>query len=335
MQIGDILNWPKQTINRTTLWYGAARRANTRRDIVVALASTAVLLAVLVTSASHSRMVDGTAQDRRQQSDIYASMLLAAGQNPGQRLPTPGLVNRLAANGQQVPGAGLEDVTRNNSKNLWSHCIMDSIVTPSQLIGPTEISPVVLPDTDYDYSKYNPAADVFWDDSFSAQISGSGGVKCNTSFANLAVIGLRKRLVWWRPYAPTPGMHAVLGTRSWQIWSEANPMNGDAYTKSPTLLLHGPPNRWFGNIVYIDGHAELEADSRGESTFTCGNAPVQVELMHFAEWGNDGVGCFPSSGPGAGPGTPNGATSGDTWLGIFPNNVTATAMIPAFDMLLP
>lgn len=112
-------------------------------------------------------------------------------------------------------------------------------------------------------------------------------------------------------------------------------MNGDAYTKSPTLLLHGPPNRWFGNIVYIDGHAELEADSRGDSTFTCGNAPIQVELMHFCEWGNDGVGCFSLSGPGAGPGTPNGATSGDTWLGIFPNNVTATAMIPAFDFLLP
>lgn len=181
-------------------------------------------------------MVDGTAQDRRQQSDIYAGMLVAAGQNPGQRLPTPGLVNRLAANGQQIPGAGLEDASKNNSKNLWSHCVMDSIVTPSQLIGPTEVSPTVVPDSDYDYSKYNPAADVFWDDSFSAQISGSGGAKCNTSFANLAIIGLRKRLVWWRPYAPTPGSHAVLGTRAWQITSEVSPMNGDAYTRSPTLL---------------------------------------------------------------------------------------------------
>jgi hypothetical protein len=319
---------PSDTTPRVSLGFA-------RLDVLVVLACACCAASLVITSASHSRMIDGTTLDRQQLTAIYAGMLVAAGQTSGHRLPTPGLVNRLAVNGQQIPGSGMEDVSRNNSRYLWSHCIMDGITTPAHLIGPTEVSPVVVPDSNYDFTKYNPAADVFWDDGFTTQISGSGGQTCNTSYANLAVIGLRKRFVWWRPLSPLPGMHAILGTRAWQITSEASPMAGDAYRKSPTLLLHGPPDRWFGNIVYIDGHAGLESDSLGESTFTCGNTEVRQDLLHFQEWGNDGVGCYSIVGAGAGPGTPNGAACGDTWLGIFPNNATATAMIPSYDALLP
>jgi hypothetical protein len=151
----------------------------------------------------------------------------------------------------------------------------------------------------------------------------------------LAIIGLRKNLVWFKAFSPDGGQRGMIGNRAWQITSEANPVAGDAFTKSPTLRLHQDEKNWEGNIVYTDGHGSMAEGPFGEVQYRCGNSELKKDLLHLCEWGNDGVGCYSSQGPGAGPGTPNGATGGDTWLGIFPNNVTATAMIPAFDALLP
>jgi hypothetical protein len=197
------------------------------------------------------------------------------------------------------------------------------------------VNPIVTEYKTYDFSQYAPAQDKYWDEGFSAQIAGTGGTVCNTSYAHLAIIGLRKQLVWFKAFAPDGGQRGMIGNRSWQITSESNPVSGTQFTLSPTLRLHGDDKNWEGNVVYTDGHGTMAEGPFGETQYRCGNSELKKDLLYFPEWGNDGVGCYSSSGPGAGPGTPNGATSGDTWMGIFPNNVTATAMIPAYDALLP
>jgi hypothetical protein len=273
-----------------------------------------------------------TEQDAVQQQTIHAAMVRDSNGNPGGRLPTPGLINRLASNGQQVPGEGEEDYSQNRTQNLYSACIARGLFGPQILVGATEVNPVVEAYTSYNYNAYRPDADSYWDPQFQARIDGVAGTsKSHTSFAHQLLCGLRKD-VYWRGTADAN--RPLISTRG----CRNGIASGDSYVQSPTLRLHGAPDSWEGNVCYGDNHVELATSfTPPRSTCACGtyNSGAATPDNLFRCGGTlpaefTGNGCVDVSSGNA----PQPWTGMDAMLGIHPNTSTRYLTIPVYDSLL-
>jgi hypothetical protein len=170
-------------------------------------------------------------------------------------MPTPGLIDRLAFNGVEEPGRGAEDESQNSSARLHSACLMQNYYSPALCVGPTEPSGRVAVKDDYNYELYNviPSVDMYWDDSFEANLASL----CNTSYASMPIAGDRKKRQW----------KETLDSQ-WPILSNRGVKDGsltDAdYNKSITLQIHGGRNEWLGNICYNDNHMEVSKTFKPE-----------------------------------------------------------------------
>jgi hypothetical protein len=148
---------------------------------VMAASAVGVLLVSITVPVTHRVWLAGTTeQDAAQQQAIHAAMVRDSNGNPGGRLLTPGLINRLSYNGQQVPGEGEEDYAQNKTQNLYSACIARGLFGPQILVGATEVNPVVEAYTSYNYNAYRPDADSYWDPQFQARIDGVAGTGAKT-----------------------------------------------------------------------------------------------------------------------------------------------------------
>lgn len=260
-------------------------RGFTLVELLVVIAIIALLIGLLLPALAKARASARTVKDSSQINQIHKGMLIYANSNRDNELPIPGKIFPVwyELDGTEYVGRyGEERDIVNNAHNLYSVCIAQEFFKPEILIGPTEVNDRVTQDEDYDYSIYRPAAQSYWDPSFTAQISkhGSnhgdqsvlsswGGLErpdeCNTSYAHLAIHGSvreagpnnsitmypnLRRARYWVNYSRT-GV-PVLGTRG--------PLKGDnktrLYTDSPTLQLHGPSAEWYGNVCYADNHME-------------------------------------------------------------------------------
>lgn len=301
---------------------------------VITASSVGVLLLSVAVPVGHAVRVAGTTeQDATQQQTIHAAMVRDSKGNPGERLPTPGLINRLPYNGQQVPGEGGEDYAQNKTQNLYSACIARGLFGPQILVGATEVNPVVEAYTAYNYNAYRPDADSYWDPMLQARIDAvpSSTNKSHTSFAHQLLCGLRKE-VYWRGTADAN--RPLISTRG-----TMNGVNsGDSFVRSPTLRLHGPPDSWEGNVCYGDNHVEY-ATSFYPPRSTCGcgtynaGAVTPDNLFRCA-------GTTPSEFTGSGcvelgpTGAPYSWAGMDAMLGIHPHSATRYIVIPVYDSLI-
>ena len=64
---------------------------------------------------------------------------------------------------------GGRDIFEDTTANLYSYLVMQRYITPDQLVSPADF--VTDPDQDYDWTLYNPRERVYWDPSFSADLS--------------------------------------------------------------------------------------------------------------------------------------------------------------------
>ncbi|MHC4081144.1 MAG: type II secretion system protein [Planctomycetota bacterium] len=232
-----------------------SKRGFTLIELLVVIAIIALLVGLLVPALAKARRNSETTKDGTQQKEIHRTFLSWANHNNGV-LPIPGQINRLPVGGNELPGQGPEDFTLNTSHSLYSAMIAQQYFDTDILIGPTEVNRIVkkydgVGGSGYDYTKYDPSSDVYWDTGFGMDLADEDtDVGCNASFAHTALCGVRKSRHWRDTQDST---FPILGTRGVEV---GRPPGDERYDKSPTLRLHGPKSQWVGNVIFADNHLD-------------------------------------------------------------------------------
>lgn len=223
------------------------KRGFTLIELLVVVAIIALLIGLLLPALAKARRNAASMKDKTQIREIHQSMLVWAEDNKN-RLPLPGLIDRLVDpyTGQQLPGRGPEDTTKNLSAPLFSTLIALEFFNPDIAHGPTEVNPVFVEDEDYDYSSYDPSpsVDQYWDPDFLADAQNGS----NASYFHMALCGRRKKDKWRNTQEAGDPIMSTRGTQNGEI-------DGANYTESQTLNLHGADRQWVGNIVFNDNSA--------------------------------------------------------------------------------
>ena len=166
----------------------------------------------------------------------------------------------------------------------------------------------------------------YWDTSFTANIHQNVGQSTsNTSYAHLALFGLRKDANWRntqeasRPLVGTRGP-VTLAIGNW------NPDPATGSGANYATLLIGPKKEWWGNLVFADNHVDLTKSFWPEGvTFECGNVGSQKDHLFINSPFNVTTcwkqGCVANCTGGATQ-NPVNNSGGDTWMGFFPNAIT-------------
>ena len=90
------------------------KRAFTLVELLVVVAIIALLVGLLLPALAKAQQTAKTVKDSNQIKQVHTAMVGKANETKGGKLPTPGMINRLAYNGQPVPGAGDEAPTRSS-----------------------------------------------------------------------------------------------------------------------------------------------------------------------------------------------------------------------------
>jgi hypothetical protein len=257
--------------------------------------------------------------------------LVEANNDSAKRLPTPGLLDRVGTE----PGKGQEHMKLNNTRNYFSMMICNEHFNPDICISPCEKNPVVVEMGKMGTPAYNYAArsvpkDNYWDFNFGDRLdigaidATKPGIKkgsligegsspvgyCNTSYALLAPIGQRKEANW---RLNSDSTKPLMGTRG---LDPARRNIENYYKKSYATSLYGPKDVWEGFLVFGDAHVERVKAFKPETvTYECGGKQIAPDDLFDAEAGFNNQSC------GIRPPDDKRKIGGDTWLGIFCNEI--------------
>ncbi len=258
------------------------KRGFTLIELLVVVAIIALLIGLLLPALAKARRNAASMKDKTQIREIHQSMLVWAEDNKN-RLPTPGLIDRQVDvyTGQNLPGRGQEDTTVNLTAPLFSALIALEFFNPDITLGPTETSPFVIEDEDYDYSAYDPSpsVDQYWDVNFQADLQNES----NVSYFHMAICGRRKKDNWRDTQESGVPIMSTRGT-------EDGIIDGNQYNDSLTLQLHGADRQWVGNIVFGDNSAAtidnfFPNGVSYEATDTVGFSKDNIFAAEFTDFG--------------------------------------------------
>ncbi|MFK7961945.1 MAG: type II secretion system protein [Phycisphaerales bacterium] len=252
-------------------------RGFTLIELLVVISIIGVLAGLLMPALARARASARLVTDQNQMKQVHATWIVFAGENRGV-LPTPGLINRLAdvQSDQHLPGVGPEDTSVNTTANLHSAMIARNFYNPKILIGATEVSGVISQAENYNYDAYVPSDDVYWDDSFVANMN-SGS---NVSYASMPIAGTRKARRWKSSVASN---FPMIGNRG----LPEGVAGRDFTISNPVYDLHGGQREWSGGVVYGDNHVENETTYFVGGTNQTGGPPTRDHLFFNDEAGSN------------------------------------------------
>jgi prepilin-type N-terminal cleavage/methylation domain-containing protein len=300
-------------------------------ELLVVIAIIALLIGLLLPALAKARANAASLKDKTQIQQIHKGALTFAADNKG-KLPIPGLINRNADLPQppgvgQAPGIGPEDFDQNTTANLYSAMIAQNFFTPEICIGTTEVNNRIKLKTDYDYNAFKVVNDTYWDATF----LGDPSVESNTSYSHMGLFGARKRNNWKDNQSSAVPVFSTRGTGgSYQGQPFGGDYTTDEYTKSPTLELHGPKQKWDGHLCFNDNHAEtLDSFFHALVVYYPQNTINQTKDNFFAAEFLDFIA----------PAVPGGTaqSSNDAYLGMFTavDGTNGNTGTPKWDPLNP
>lgn len=218
-------------------------RAFTLIELLVVMAIIALLIGLLLPALARARATARQVKDGTQIAQIHKSWLIYSGENEGV-FPTPGLINRLPVPGLgEVPGRGDEDPLQNSTANLYSVCIAQNFFTPELAVSTAEPNGNVLVKIDYNYGLVRPIMDVYWDESFAADLN----LLSNLSYSSSPMFDKRKQRQWINSL---DSKYTIVGNRG----VEDGSLVAADYEASKTLQIHGSSKEWIGNMCFNDNH---------------------------------------------------------------------------------
>lgn len=295
-------------------------RGFTLVELLVVVSIIALLIGLILPALSGARDEALRARCLTNKRGIHQG-LVAWAQNNNGAYPLPSAVDRADATEVAPQGAWQKDRTGNVWSLLIFNRV---VAEPAVFVSPAEINPDVMPidEQAYDYVRpgdplltsdqrrfnapnTNRPRGAVYDPSFKGTpydaplmgasdadgLAGTTGVVCNNSYAHAPLIGAYAKK--WGTIN-TSANDAVLSNRGpeYANGSTVPRENADDWrltrgqygTDSLSLLVHGGPERWVGNVVFNDGHAKRQSGPALEAATLRGtNGDVYVDNIFVSE----------------------------------------------------
>jgi hypothetical protein len=195
--------------------------------LVIICSAVLVVLILRVLMLIEGARGEPLLRDGTQIKQIHEAWIVFAGEFDG-RFPTPSL----------VVGAG-QDSAVNTTASIHSMCIMQNYYSPELCVSPVEPNGNVMVCDDYNWEAWDPAAGVFWDPHFRADLDDVSHV----SYASMPLFGRRYDEQWTES---ADARFAMIGTRG--------PKDGINDPNSITYKFFGNRDEWCGNVLFTGGN---------------------------------------------------------------------------------